>query len=117
MSRRYWNGGAEGDPKTTSEVDLFSMPSEFHISAPRKLTINLDNEIMHTSKDAENSHEKDIEFIDVLGNEESRPSSRDKSHYNNEVTDQRWKKNPGHTILSLNHHGKTCDFRTTRRQR
>ena len=70
-------------------------------------TANLDNEIIHCSKDAENSHEKDIETLHALVNEnttsstlatiqrlfrllrkqeECRHSPRVKSHYNNEAT-------------------------------
>ena len=83
------------------------MPPESRPGILWSPTANLDNEIIHSSKDAENSYEKDIQNWDALVNEnttsltlatiqclfrrlqkqeERRHSPRIKSQYNNEAT-------------------------------
>ena len=59
------------DTENATELDLFTMPSGYHVSTIWSPITNLNNEKMHDKEDAENSHEKEVDNLDALVNEKT----------------------------------------------
>ena len=57
--------------KTSIEITrvLVSMPFGYHVSTIGSPTPNPNNDKMHANEDADNSHEKEIDNVDILVDE------------------------------------------------
>ena len=58
------------DTETASDLDLFSLHPGSHASTLGSPTAHLNNEKMNTNEDADNFHEKEIDNLNALVNEE-----------------------------------------------